>query len=34
VGEKEQNKLLGREAMDFSIGGGERVKEVRVEMRR
>jgi hypothetical protein len=33
VGEKEQSKLLGRGAMDFSTEGG-RVKGVRVGMRR
>jgi hypothetical protein len=32
VGENGQNKLLGRRAMDFSIGGG-RVKRVTVGMR-
>jgi hypothetical protein len=34
VDEKEQNKLLGRRAMDFSTGTGGRVKGVRVGMRR
>jgi hypothetical protein len=34
VGEKGQNKLLGRGAMDFSTGEGRRVKSVNVGMRR
>jgi hypothetical protein len=34
VGKNGQNELLGRIAMDFSTGEGERVKGVRVEMRR
>jgi hypothetical protein len=34
VGEKGQNELLGRGAMDFSTGGEERVKGMRVGMRR
>jgi hypothetical protein len=34
VGDMGQNMLLGRGAMDFSTGEGERVKEVRVGMRR
>jgi hypothetical protein len=33
VGEKGQNELLGRGAMDFSTGEGGRVKGMRVEMR-
>jgi hypothetical protein len=34
VDEKGQNKFLGRGAMDFSTGEGERMKVVRVRMRR
>jgi hypothetical protein len=34
VGEKGQNELLERRAMDFSTGKGGRVKGVRVGMRR
>jgi hypothetical protein len=30
VGEKGQNELLGRRAMDFSTGEGGRMKAVRV----
>jgi hypothetical protein len=33
VGEKRQNELLGRKAMDFSTGEGKRVKEMRIGMR-
>jgi hypothetical protein len=34
VDEKGQSKFLVRAAMDFSTGEGERVKGVRVRMRR
>jgi hypothetical protein len=34
VGEKGQNELLGRGAMDFSTGEGGRVKRMRMGMRR
>jgi hypothetical protein len=34
MGEKGQNKLSGRRAIDFSTGEGGRVKGVRVGMRR
>jgi hypothetical protein len=33
VGEKGQNKFLGREDMDFSTVEGERMKAVRVWMK-
>jgi hypothetical protein len=34
VGEMRQNELLGRREMDFSTGEGERLKWVRVGMKR
>jgi hypothetical protein len=34
LGEKGHNEFLGRRAMAFITGEGERVKRVRVEMRR
>jgi hypothetical protein len=33
VSEKGQNELLGRKAMDFSTGQGQRMKEMRIRMR-
>jgi hypothetical protein len=34
VGEKGQNELLGKRAMDFSTGEGGRVKGIRIRMRK